>query len=616
MIAEYQRLASSIVLNSDAPPDTLVSDDGMSITHGLHTLHIAELRSGIEKMGQELESELNSLTYGLSASLELPDSIPDDWRDNGRGVSWTKNHEFMTDELCVLGKMLQDPSLRLSVVEEGRLKMDSAGMWGALAKFEQFEKKLAVYTFLTAGQPPRGTEFMDHKFANSTRARTTFFQQLTLWLVTRRTKMENRLRKEFFIPMKCHPQLTFLLTRYLLLLRPVETHLAYHLQGDSARHVYSEYLWVHKGRRMVAEDLYRIFPEVMVKYCNFSGGLRDYRQIAVEIGRIFLGTEADVQEEGGDKIAAQTGHTLPVARAHYAVEYGTLPSLSTDAMRRFAKVSESWWAVLGCHPTMPPLLPLDTRRGMENSRIPGLKDVAGRELDVEGLVDAIVSRVTTTVTSKMTHDIQQLRTVMRADVRETVAEVMALGVGSGPGSARHQTGSNAGAQEDLIATERVAMDGVAASSVEDSRILDAGEGITTEGVVAATISSRHGHSISEYLLHLLRQHFPGMDPPAQFKSQEQQEAVYIALQCKINFAAVLRTGDGKSLCFTLPPFNEPGFLTFVVIPNKALLTDQIAKAEKAKLKCQRWTSAHQNIDLDTQLVFFALESIISAAFKR
>ena len=116
---------------------------------------------------------------------------------------------------------------------------------------------------------------------------------------------------------------------------------------------------------------------------------------------------------------------------------------------------------------------------------------------------------------------------------------------------------------------------------------------------------------TDYLYGLLLKHFPG-DPNARFKSPAHMETVEMALARKENFVAVLPTGGGKSLIFTLPPFNEPHFTTYVIVPNKSLLQDQL---EKIGLRVCVWGASRRDCDEDAQLVFLAMESATSQRFQ-
>jgi superfamily II DNA helicase RecQ len=94
------------------------------------------------------------------------------------------------------------------------------------------------------------------------------------------------------------------------------------------------------------------------------------------------------------------------------------------------------------------------------------------------------------------------------------------------------------------------------------------------------------------------------------------EYLIMAQNVDQNFVLVLPTGGGKSLVFTLPAMHEKGHQTFVVVPNKALLTDQKQGAHKVGLTVDHWTAKKRRIDADAQLVMLAVESAGTDYFRQ
>jgi superfamily II DNA helicase RecQ len=57
--------------------------------------------------------------------------------------------------------------------------------------------------------------------------------------------------------------------------------------------------------------------------------------------------------------------------------------------------------------------------------------------------------------------------------------------------------------------------------------------------------------------------------------------------------AVMPTGAGKSMLFMLPAWVEPGGVTIVVVPLKALRKDMVYRCEKLGIRCAVWTGRIQ-----------------------
>ncbi len=263
--------------------------------------------------------------------------LNDDWSNESRGYSCFTQAKFFEDRLQLLKAMLLDPSSRLASIQAGVLKFNAVKVWNFIHACDALNEKLALFIFFTAGASPRGTEFMEHKYSNSTRGRNLFMDEdQALWLVTRRTKVETQTRKETFIPKKCHPLLTTFLIQYFALIRPTECALIDFLKGPEAAVIYSEYMWVKSGARMSETNFYSLMDNFLtILWCQMN--CRDYRQIHVELGRIFLGSEAELDDEQMDVLAEQAGHSASMAQLKYASEIGHLPYLSSDLILRYGR---------------------------------------------------------------------------------------------------------------------------------------------------------------------------------------------------------------------------------------------------------------------------------------
>lgn len=218
---DYQRFASALALNTTTAPTTRVSPDNDRITYLGKTFSIKAWRSGLIKLANEITQELDALCLNQQHLLAKSIQVEDNWSNESRGYSWINQGNFFEDKLQLLKTMLLDPSSKLASIQDGQLKFNSVQVWNFIHTCDALNEKLALFTLFTAGATPRGTEFIEHKHANSTRGRNLFMDEdQALWIVARRTKVETQTRKETFIPKKCHPLLTTFLTKYFTLIRP------------------------------------------------------------------------------------------------------------------------------------------------------------------------------------------------------------------------------------------------------------------------------------------------------------------------------------------------------------------------------------------------------------
>lgn len=360
-IQQHQSFVSALALAPHQPPIARVSPEGLHVTYRKTTLSIADWREGQEKNLAECEQQAAELSMGFKPEIKEYDE--DDWADKTLGVGWGGNDSFLDNPRCLFKALVNDPSSNFAVVNaHGQIELNVTTMSEMLGRCDELGQNIAHSCICTPGQLPRISEFADYRLINGTmRGRNLFRDGDGIWLVNRRLKTETQVGQESFIPTKCYPRLSRLLEQYFLVIRPLEKELAYHVYGKQSSKIYSEYLWVREGRKMTARGMYKKFRTFLEDYCKIKAGIKVYRQICVEIGRTFLGSEFEIVEGGLEALSAQRGHSLQTERAHYAPEVHHLPAMSSDLLLRFGRVSEAWWEVLGLRPDAPPLPPLRHR---------------------------------------------------------------------------------------------------------------------------------------------------------------------------------------------------------------------------------------------------------------
>lgn len=606
---DYQRFASALALNTNRPPSIIVSADETTITYNGKLFSISHWRNGLATLANEITLHLAKLSMDQESHIQQLTKIIDDWRNEDRGYGWSQQTNFLEDPLQLMKKMLSEESCDIATFQNGKLNFNIPRLWDFIHNCDLLLEKLAIFSLFTAGATPRVREFLDHKFTNSTRGRNLFMdQEQCLWLVTRRLKTETQTRKETFLPMKCHPLLASFLKKYFLLIRPTESAIIKILRGPQAAKIYSEYMWTKAGGRLEESTMYNAVDKFLAGYCKVEMNSRDYRQIHVELGRIFLGSEAEVDEEQFDVLAAQAGHSAQMARIGYAPEAGHLPSMSSDLLLRYGRISESWWEIFGFKPNTPPMLSRKQRNNFQKTTYSSENHAhssngAEPGLNIANLIQSITATLTATLSSAMEKNNHLMTTLIKTEVRGAVAEALAITQLEGNNS--HLVKPNLLLQEPVIHED-----------IDDFYMEEVQPIQQSLSTPTPTEIPHSEQNTQKYLLDLLQQHFPNIPSP-QFTSDLQMRAVEMTIATqKINFVVVMPTGSGKSLLFTLPPFHEPGFQTYVVIPNRSLLQDQLSRANKIGLKTYTWTTKNCKPPSETQLIFLAMESAVSKKFKQ
>jgi hypothetical protein len=352
----------------------------------------------------------------------MPDIIPDDWTVDTRKYSWLNNGNFLSEDRPLLKILLNDKDLNLASVDRiGRIQYNTGAMLNIMQSISDVNKKLSVFGFATPGQPVRASEFMDMKIKNSTRPRGYFRNNKESWFVTRRVKSENLVRRESFFPIKLNPSLAELLDFYLLVIRPVEAEFAWILWGEEAHHVYDEYLWVHLGGYVTDEQQFsNTLQKTTNRLCGVGLSIRPYRQLIIAVARVYLGSEAEIDEDDEDDLLARQSNHSPEIRARiYAPEEGHLPCMSSDVLLRYGRVSEAWWRLTGFKPGAAPLLPLKVRRNLVQD-LPGsttdnaiTTTMPGPGIDITKLLEHISATVSSSVS--------QLKIDLAAEIQQKVA---------------------------------------------------------------------------------------------------------------------------------------------------------------------------------------------------
>ncbi|KJA17084.1 hypothetical protein HYPSUDRAFT_146917, partial [Hypholoma sublateritium FD-334 SS-4] len=426
---DYQRFASAVAMNSHTAPTTRVNADNDRITYQGKVFSIKAWRSGLQQLASEIKQELAALTLGQDQLIQKPGQIEDDWSNETRGYSWVNQGNFVDDKLQLLKAMLLDPSSKLAIIENEDFQFNATQVWKFLHACDVLTEKLALFTLFTAGASPRMTEFVEHKYANSTRGRNLFMDEdQQLWIVNRRTKVETQTKRETFLPKKCHPLLTTFLIKYFTLIRPTECALVDYIKGPQAAIIYSEYMWVKGGTHLSETYFYSLMENFLDKYCNVKMNSRDYRQVHVEIGRIFLGSEAEIDEEQVDVLAEQAGHSSKMAQLNYASEVGHLPCMSSDLLLRYGRISEAWWEITGFKPNTPPMLTLKERRLIKQTvnNAHHVPKAAPSPLPLSFNPTTLIQTFTAIVKEEMQNFKTEIKAAIHDEVQLAMAEVLTL----------------------------------------------------------------------------------------------------------------------------------------------------------------------------------------------
>jgi DEAD/DEAH box helicase len=602
LVVDYQRFASSLSYANTRPPTATVNEDGTIVTYKDKTMEVEHWITGLRKLFSDVKEDVANLCHNNCIAVNIPDIIPDDMTERTRGYGWLNNGKFVKDR-ALIQILMNDSSIDLCTKGKNGLIFKPGSMLRIMEKTTKINGHIAVLCHTLPGQPSRISELMDSKIRNSTRPRTFFRNHGADWLVTRRVKYENQIRREVFIPSKLPPELQELVDFYLLVIRQLEVDLARKLWGEEVAVLYHEYFFMHFGKRMTESQFSSTLQSVSETYFGTSLTIRPYRQLVVLIAKVYLGSEYEIYEEDEvDVLAEQTGHSTMARRNNYAIECGLLPGVSSDLMLRFGHASEWWWRLTRFYPNGVPLLPLRQRRKIRESfqtprLLPTTIDSTSpppTTVDLGRLVEQLTGVITTSVTQMKMELEQQIQIGVAAGIAEFMQR-----------------------QNVLVAPVHDNQQVI----LEPPPILQSNE--TSSGHVddfddiyaldQPLDVNPNPQPVDDVALRLLQQIFPDK-PDVNFLTEQQRQMVELSLSRERSFVGILPTGGGKSMVFLLPALLETNLITLVVIPNKALLLDMIRKTRAYGIPTCQWTSAHRQIG-DARVVYLAMESVTSLGFR-
>ena len=621
-------------------------------------MEVSKWTGGLRQLYEDTKAAMDDLFNHASITLTIPDIVEDDMTERRRGYSWLDNGTFVQDR-ALMKILMDDEDLHLCVKGPGGLIFNGSAMMKVMGKMAAINTNLSILCHELPGQPARASEFIEHKIRNSVRGRTFFRQHGADWLITRRVKSEYKSHHEAFLPSKIPPELQQLLDLYLLCVCPVETDFARRLWGDEVAILYHEYLFVQYDIRMTEDQFSRNLARISREYFGCELGVRNYRHIAVEIARVYLGSEYEILmedgEEEGDAIAEQAGHGLGTRRRIYAPEIGMLPGVSSDLLLRFGHVSEWWWRLTGFHPKHPRLLPLQNRRQIHQEIAPQFPCHSDQESNAVVNSGFPMEKMTALITNQLSLMKAELQKEIQSSVAAGIAEVLQrqqfnhilslppvvepnqqMQLDQPTNFVCHPTSvaKTSYQQTSIVSLPAVAepdqtmqpeqpnlhisstSDALSGHSGDLSVAASANDFLSTDDdgdLYMVPPAQPHEPTTVDIPLQLLKRLFPHPND-IDFKSPQQRQIVEEALARQRNFLGILPTGGGKSLAFLLPVLHEEEGVTVVVIPNRSLLNDMLDRCQKLKVPVCRWTATHNGIWAE-KLVLLAVESIVSSSFR-
>ncbi|KIJ30700.1 hypothetical protein M422DRAFT_267745 [Sphaerobolus stellatus SS14] len=215
---------------------------------------------------------------------------------------------------------------------------------------DQLLEHMFMEGYLLDGGNKRVREYMDYQFCNGNTPRNVFHHDGHVHLATRRLKTDNILGQESFVLTMLPSRVSCHFDLYLVLIQPFIITLCHVLSPVFTQHDTAEvstFLWIRNGRWATYQMLLSYVTQFFKQTCGIENlGCHGYRHMVVEIVRLFLGSEYEVDlENEEDMLADQCGHKKSTSIRHYANELDRINKVTSKNVGRSRMMSKAWFQV-------------------------------------------------------------------------------------------------------------------------------------------------------------------------------------------------------------------------------------------------------------------------------
>lgn len=241
MAYETQQFVSSLVLNQVRPPNTWWSADYQTITCDGQIIHMSKLRSGIQAIIHRCWDIYDEITGGRRFANQLPTQFRDDLNSRTRGYSFLLFGPFADPRNSFLEYFCSDDCpWRAGDLRDGVMSWDIASLRNFFSLTAEFNKHLAVLSYVCPAVSTRISEHLASKYTNDSRQRNLFMMLDEMVEIQCYSKMTNQTGLDICTPAFYPKALKDLMLEYLAGgLRDCETLFGEYAYGGDAKTLYS-----------------------------------------------------------------------------------------------------------------------------------------------------------------------------------------------------------------------------------------------------------------------------------------------------------------------------------------------------------------------------------------
>lgn len=310
-------------------PNILYNPNYTALSYRGRNLSFVRLQAGLDEVIADTWNRLLAFTGNTKIKVELPDpDMSEDVRSTDMGESFIDMVKTSPPTLPLLSEMFKRPGASLlrptRCPGDGvEFEVDPGASQEFLHKVKPIIEAIAFLIQVTGSGPLRLSEVVDDRYRNGSSPRNLLISHGLVFLLRRNLKPSGSKGHRSSIIHFPPPKVAELIIYYLAVVRPVEVFLVAGLGWADQLAVYSEFLYVVKGRKLASHELSELIARYTDRYFGCRLGGLDLRHVLINIQAVFLPPTVDPSVQKFRD--SQAGHSTRTANHVYGQQMDNLP---------------------------------------------------------------------------------------------------------------------------------------------------------------------------------------------------------------------------------------------------------------------------------------------------
>jgi len=321
-------------------PTLIFSRDFSTVSIGRETFDVEKFRSSAKTLFTMIKENMGTL-FGSFSPPNIP-TFSDDLSNRSNGYSFISEIPVHI-RYSFLRHLLSDRDR----YNEGTSNLSIATLRSTLTLIDTISKQFATLIHLISGQPARSTELMCNKLNNLVDCRRNLFWIQDQFLIIQEyLKTRSSTGMDSSIARWLPVDVSAILIQYLVLVSPVRLYL---LKYDGQEMPTSDRVKLFQvyNRAMHSDDFLNSFPRIMNECAGFYIGIREYRHLAIALGRRVIISNFSAYSNVLSLFDNQAGHSMSVARNVYGSSNEDVLGCTACDLGKWREVSAQWYGWFG-----------------------------------------------------------------------------------------------------------------------------------------------------------------------------------------------------------------------------------------------------------------------------